>query len=101
MNQRQSDPFRLFMQAGPSRPASLLARVGSVIVGVVVFVFAIIAGGVLLMAFLALAAALAAVFGIRMWWWKRQMTAGMKKGADKPSSDPSAIEGEYRVVDDD
>lgn len=103
MNQEQFEAFRLRMQSGQrSGPASILARVASVIIGSVVFILAIVAGGVLLMGFLALAAALAAVLGVRLWWWKRQLSKAphATDSAGKPAGSPDAIEGEYRVVDD-
>lgn len=101
MDQRRQG-FRLYIQQGQAQPTSIIGRVLGAIVGIAVFVFAIIAGGVLLLAFLGLAAAFAAVVGVRLWWFKRQMRrTGQQAGQTGPmQSRPADIEGEYSVVDD-
>ncbi|MEO0617254.1 MAG: hypothetical protein AAFY69_14090 [Pseudomonadota bacterium] len=98
---------------GSSQAASPVARVLGAIAGAAMFVVAIIVGGVLLLGFLALAAALAVAFGVRFWWWRRQVLrqarsrpaqgpgAGPGVGAQGPgqAGPRSTIEGDYRVID--
>lgn len=95
--------FRLDPSLGSNRPSSLIGRVLAGIAGAAVFVLAIVAGGVLLLAFFALAAAVAAVLGIRFWWWQRKMAKTInEQQSERPGqrSSGDAIEGEYRVIDD-
>ncbi|MEL6949198.1 MAG: hypothetical protein AAGM16_03615 [Pseudomonadota bacterium] len=98
---------------GSNATASPVARVLGAIAGAAMFVVAIIVGGVLLLGFLALAAALAVAFAVRFWWWRRQMLrnarsrptrgpgSGPSGGANGPgqAGPRSTIEGDYRVVD--
>ena len=85
--------------------ASPVARLLGALAGAAMFVAALFVGGLLLLVFLALAAALAAVLGVRLWWWRRQMAksggapnAGPTPGASGGSG--TTIDGDYNVIDD-
>ena len=68
-----------------------LAISASIIVGF--FAFVIIGSIVLIMA---------AIIGLRVWWFKRQLRGRTRPGANKSSTKTSGvIEGEYQVVADD
>ena len=94
--------FRLDPSSGGNGPSSLIGRALAAVAGVAVFIVAIVAGGVLLLAFFALAAAVAAVLGIRFWWWQRKMakTINERQAGERAGKDGEAIEGEFRVIDD-
>ncbi|MEM7611347.1 MAG: hypothetical protein AAF270_06700 [Pseudomonadota bacterium] len=105
MNPNDPRTFRIHLGATPSASSSWFGRALSVLAGAGVFAVAIVAGGFLLMLFLALAVAAAAVIGVRVWWFKRQLAASLKAhGQDaghngaRPT-DSNTVEGEYRVID--
>jgi membrane protein implicated in regulation of membrane protease activity len=69
--------------------AGLAAIAASIIVGFFAFV---IIGGLLLV--------LAAVFGVRLWWYRFKLRrSGDASPRQTSRSDPSMIEGEYTVVE--
>jgi len=68
-----------------------LAIGASVVLGF--FAFVILGSIVLIMA---------AIIGLRVWWFKRQLRSQMPKGTEENSTAAGGvIEGEYRVVADD
>ena len=68
-----------------------LAIGASIVLGF--FAFVIVGSIVLIMA---------AIIGLRVWWFKRQLRGKMPPGADsRTERDGGVIEGEYRVVADD
>ena len=104
---RRTEQQRIYLRiGGPTPPdASPIARLLGAIGGVVMFVVAVIAGGVLLLVFLALALAVATAFAVRFWWWRRQV---LKPGRQRPVGadasrrrrDGTTVDGDYRVIDD-
>lgn len=82
----------------------LFARIFSGLAGVAVFVLALLAGGFLLVIFVGLALAVAAVFAVRLWWWKRKVGPINVDIDGAPRSNKATshetLEGDYRVIDD-
>lgn len=76
---------------------SPIARVFSMLAGVIVFVLAVFIGGALLLVALALAFGLAAVLGVRAWWWRRKL--GDQPAQQRPRSDDGdVVDGEFIEV---
>ena len=78
-----------------------LANALVVIVGVLVIAVSFVLGVVALVALIAAAAVMAAVIGVRVWWFNRKLA---KQGKDpvtqtgKSRTSAEIIEGEFRVV---
>ena len=85
--------------------ANLRWRYFTIAAGVAMFVLAVLLGGVILLVFLALATAVAAAFGVRLWWWRRQIRKSgdpnveLAMRARTRPSQRTTVDGEYRVVD--
>ena len=107
MNQgpfRQRDALPPGASGGPGPLANLLGAVA----GVVLFVLAVIAGGFLLLIFLAAAIAMATVIGVRVWWWRRKLERDVRERSDGQQprgtagrADAETIDGEFTVIGDD
>lgn len=106
MDHEDPNLIRVRITGAAPAPASPLARVLGAILGAVMFVAALVIGGVLLLVFLALAAAVATVFAVRFWWWRRQVFKDARNrpvgsGPASPRRDGrTTIDGDYHVVDD-
>ena len=107
---RQSEQQRIYLRIGGATApeASPIARVLGAIGGVLMFVAAVVVGGVLMLVFLALALAVATAFAVRFWWWRRQtLKPGRQRPVGRGAGDPTqrprggtTVDGDYRVVDD-
>ncbi|MEL6215089.1 MAG: hypothetical protein AAFQ99_05355 [Pseudomonadota bacterium] len=88
----------VFLSLNGSRSGmSPIARVFSMLAGVVVFVLAVFIGGALLLVALALALGLAAVLGLRAWWWRRKL--GDQLAQQRPHRDDGdVVDGEFIEV---
>lgn len=74
-----------------------------VIVGVLAIAVSFVIGVFALFALVAAVMILAAIIGVRVWWFNRKARKHMAKGASASattatSSEQTVIEGEYRVV---
>ncbi len=88
----------IFLSLNGRRPStSPIARVFSVLAGVVVFVLAVFVGGALLLVALALALGLAAVLGLRAWWWRRSLRDEVAQNRPRPD-DGDIVDGEFIEV---
>ena len=79
-----------------------LANILVIIVGTIAIAASIVVGFFAFVIVAAVVLVLAAIIGLRVWWFRRKLARNPGSQAG-PSSDPGGgvIEGEYRVVADD
>lgn len=77
-----------------------IANAFVVIAGVLVIGVSIVLGFFAFLALSAIILVVAAVVGIRVWWFNRQLqrTSGVNDGRADSGTNDGVIEGEYRVV---
>jgi hypothetical protein len=79
-----------------------IANVFVIIVGAMAIGVSIVLGFFAFLVLGGIVSILAAVIGIRVWWFNRQLRRQMPQGGDHTGGKPAGgvIEGEYRVVAD-
>ena len=78
-----------------------VANILVVVVGAIVIAVSFVLGIVAFVALVAALVVMVAVIAIRVWWLNRRLgkrAKGDDPGAPIPRSDPTVIEGEYRIV---
>lgn len=79
-----------------------IANVFVVLVGALAIGVSIVLGFVAFVVLASIVLVLAAVVGLRVWWFNRKLRSGMGKGAQmKRPAGGGVIEGEFQVVDTD
>ena len=74
-----------------------IANVFVIVVGVLAIAVSVVLGFVAFVVLGSIVAVLAAVVGLRMWWFNRKLR---KQGRRAPAGETGVIEGEFRVIDD-
>jgi predicted lipid-binding transport protein (Tim44 family) len=91
-----SSPKRDFPAGNP------IANILVIIVGALAIGASIVLGFFAFVVLSSIVLILAAIIGIRVWWFKRKLAkSGAMPGQNEPAAPGGVIEGEYRVVDED
>ncbi len=89
---RYSSPNRGFPAGNP------LANVLVVIVGALAIAASIVVGFVAFVVLASIILIMAAIIGIRVWWFNRKLAKGGKVPGNGPRQQGGVIEGEYHVI---
>ena len=89
---RYSSPNRGFPAGNP------LANVLVVIVGALAIAASIVVGFVAFVVLASIILIMAAIIGIRVWWFNRKLARSGKPGRKGPGQQGGVIEGEYHVI---
>jgi hypothetical protein len=79
-----------------------IANIFVVLVGALVIGVSVVLGFVAFLVLGTIVAVLAAVIGLRIWWFNRKLKSQVQRGSTSSQPDPGGvIEGEFHVVEDD
>jgi predicted lipid-binding transport protein (Tim44 family) len=83
-------------------PGNPIANIFVIVVGALAIGASIVLGFFAFVVLGSIIAVLAAVIGLRVWWFNRKLRSQMKSSAGQDERSPGGtIEGEYRIVADD
>jgi predicted lipid-binding transport protein (Tim44 family) len=79
-----------------------IANVFVILVGALAIGVSVVLGFVAFVVLGSIVAVLAAVIGLRLWWFNRKLRSQVKRGPTNSEAAPGGvIEGEFQVIDDD